>query len=320
MVGQALSRKQELETARNQIAILEKFRALVGQSSIPGLQRLVATALKQNCSMKVIIERILVALQGQYRPKNYAKEDIDLSILMYELGGGAAVYALNHSHTSLPSVDTIRPYCRNRAIPPCTRQITAEGILPNIHAMFGNREVNGGKGKVGHTLSFDEISIEARPCYINESDEIAGLCCEHVHELLSVEMGQDVKTVHDAAQAVRDGTVHMGKEATVGAISAHRRVGYDAKPVIGETKQIRLKENRRKNNQTTKGGKSRQPTRKHKKKQKADNLSTSLRWLIEFCFRCGLYSGTCSVLETLPKWLWVASVNGVSFESCVCWS
>ena len=211
---------------------LTQFRDLVGQSSIPGLQRLVSTALKEKCGTKRIIERMLEALQGRYHPENYTKEDINMSILMYELGGSAAVYALNHGHTALPSVDTIRPYRRQCSILPSSRQITAEGILPNIYAMFGNQEGKGGKKMVGHTLSFDEISIEARSCYINETDEITGLCREHVHKLESVEMGSELKVVHDAAQAVRDGVVHMGKEATVGAISAHRRLEYDAKPIL----------------------------------------------------------------------------------------
>ncbi|KAJ6586736.1 hypothetical protein B0H10DRAFT_2334874 [Mycena sp. CBHHK59/15] len=83
-----------------------------------------------------------------------------------------------------------------------------------------------------HTLSQDEIMGDSRLCYLEATDEIAGLCEHAPAKLETFKMGSDLGAVQAVAKAVRDGRVHVGKELSVAAISRHAPKDYGAKPVF----------------------------------------------------------------------------------------
>ncbi|KAJ7934500.1 hypothetical protein B0H13DRAFT_2488347 [Mycena leptocephala] len=114
----------------------------------------------------------------------------DLAILIYELGGGGALYALNKAPIMLPSRDTIADIRRKHSL-----RITVAS---------------------GDYLSQDEIAGDGRLCYLDETDEIAGLC-EHANS--------------DGASGSRR-RVHIGKEFSFAAFSRHAETDYGAKPVL----------------------------------------------------------------------------------------
>jgi hypothetical protein len=62
--------------------------------------------------------------------------------------------------------------------------VTISDILKNIEILFKDIEIEPGHQRVGITLSQDEIAGDGRLCYLDETDEIAGLC-EHVISELS---------------------------------------------------------------------------------------------------------------------------------------
>ncbi|KAK6972026.1 hypothetical protein R3P38DRAFT_3240892 [Favolaschia claudopus] len=104
-------------------------------------------------------------------------------------------------------------------------------LLRSIEILFKNVSVDK-EGRILHTLSQDEIAGDGRPCYLDGTDEIAGLC-EHANtELDTLKMGSDLNAVHAAAKAAREGRVHVGKEFSVAAISRHSARDYGAKPVL----------------------------------------------------------------------------------------
>ncbi|KAK6971996.1 hypothetical protein R3P38DRAFT_2419542, partial [Favolaschia claudopus] len=82
------------------------FRELVdiiSSNEVPGLPRLLSTAKKEGWGVEKVCSKASLAVEGKYHPRNYTALEMDLAILVYELGGGSALYALNKSPISLPS-------------------------------------------------------------------------------------------------------------------------------------------------------------------------------------------------------------------------
>ncbi|KAJ7472464.1 hypothetical protein FB451DRAFT_982987, partial [Mycena latifolia] len=110
----------------------------------------------------------------------------------------------------------------------------------NISALFGaHPRRDAGKSDAemdlppivcGHTLPFDELATERRIDYLSETDEMGGFCIEHVSALKTVKVGKDTHTVEAAVAAVKDGSVHISHETSVGAISRLYETNYGAKP------------------------------------------------------------------------------------------
>jgi hypothetical protein len=173
-----------------------------------------------------------LAINGKYHARNYTDLDVDLAVLIYELGGGAALHALNHSPVMLPSRHSIADVRREHRLRITVGEVKITDILENIEILFKDDIEVGEFNRVGHTLSQDEIASDARLCYLEETDEIAGLCEHASTELETFKMGTDLTTVHATAKAVREGRVHVGKEFSVAAFSRHAETDYGAKPVL----------------------------------------------------------------------------------------
>jgi hypothetical protein len=124
-----------------------------------------------------------LAIEGKYHARNYTDLDVDLAILIYELGGGAALHALNHSPIQLPSRHTIADVRRQHRLRITVGDVKMSDILENIETLFKNDIDVGEFTRVGHTLSQDEIASDARLCYLPETDEIGGLCEHAITEL-----------------------------------------------------------------------------------------------------------------------------------------
>ncbi|KAJ7834472.1 hypothetical protein B0H14DRAFT_2590895 [Mycena olivaceomarginata] len=78
----------------------------------------------------------------------------------------------------------------------------------------------------------DEIAGDGRLCYLEETDEIAGLCEHATSRLKTFKMGGDLTCVEEAVKAIRAGDIHVGKEFSVAAFSRHAPDDYGAKPVL----------------------------------------------------------------------------------------
>ncbi|KAJ7670332.1 hypothetical protein B0H17DRAFT_1141920 [Mycena rosella] len=111
----SISTDRELEAfprvgSRRRREFKENFHYL-GTHSVPGLHQMLPKALTQKWGAKKFLEMITAYL-GDYTPRSYPQYDIDLAILLYELGCASAVYAMNHSIFALPSLNTLQPYRR----------------------------------------------------------------------------------------------------------------------------------------------------------------------------------------------------------------
>ncbi|KAJ7800850.1 hypothetical protein B0H13DRAFT_2390241 [Mycena leptocephala] len=149
---------------------------------------------------------------------------------MYELGGGAALYALNKAPIMLPSRFTIAEARREQNLRITVGDVKVSDILENIEILFSDINT-GDSGPVLHTLSQDEIAGDGRLCYLDETDEIAGLCEHASSRLKTFKMGDDLTSVEEAVKAVQAGDIHVGKEFSVAAFSRHAPDDYGAKPV-----------------------------------------------------------------------------------------
>lgn len=194
--------------------------------------------MKEGWGSQKILEQLRLAVSGDYTARNYTRYEIDLTILLYELGGGGAVYAMNHSIFALPSLNTIQPYRRQQKIMPSVERLKITDISDNITTMFGRPARDDVEAAIpercGHTLSFDELATERKIDYMPLTDEMGGFCLEHLKTsgLETVKVGRDIQTVEAAVTAVKEGKVHIAHETSVGAIAHLSATNYGAKPVF----------------------------------------------------------------------------------------
>ncbi|KAJ6518572.1 hypothetical protein DFH09DRAFT_1098400 [Mycena vulgaris] len=239
-----LNLSNSLKSAREHLSECKDVFDFVGHNSIriPALHRIFFNSSKKGWGTKTLLQKLRLAVDGDYNAKNYSQYEINLTILIHELAGAGAVYAMNHSIFALPSLNTIQPYRRQNNLVPCVDGVRFTDISENIAALFGPHKVRNGTkaGAIvekaplfcGHTLSFDEIASERKIDYMTATDNMGGLCLEHIAALSSVKVGKNTETVEAAVTAVREGKVHVASEISVGAISRLSETGYGAKPVF----------------------------------------------------------------------------------------
>ncbi|KAJ7814333.1 hypothetical protein B0H14DRAFT_3747783 [Mycena olivaceomarginata] len=205
---------------------------LISTNPVPGLERLLSNGKKAGWGVSKIKDKAGLAIEGKYHVRNYTTADIDLATLICDLGGGGALHALNHSPKQLPSQHTIADARRQHRLRITVGEVKISGMLKNIETLFKDDIEVGEFDRVGHTLSQDEIASKARLCYLEETDEIGGLC-EHANtELNTFKMGSDLTSIRATAKAVREGRVHIWKEFSVAAFSRHAETVCGAKPVL----------------------------------------------------------------------------------------
>ncbi|KAJ7699599.1 hypothetical protein B0H17DRAFT_1129209 [Mycena rosella] len=220
-----------LKRARKSVDDYKKLFDLISNSQVPGLSRLLSNANKEGWSPSKTSEKTALAIKGEYHARNYTEFDIDLAILIYELGGGAALYALKKAPIMLPSRHTIADVRRQHSLRITVGEVKVSDILENIEVLFNDIEP-GEYDRVGHTLSQDEIAGDGRLCDLEDTDEIGGLCEHATSRLKTFKMGSDLTSIEDAVKAIRADEIHVGKEFSVAAFSRHAPTDYGAKPVL----------------------------------------------------------------------------------------
>ena len=203
---------------------------LIGTRDVPGLHRIFKNAKLFNWSSQMLLKKALMALDGKYHPKNFSKLEFDLATTIYELGGGAALYALEKSPFAFPSRTTLLERRQDYKLRITVGEIAMLDILFNIKTMF--KDVPPGHRKAGITLSMDEIALDGRLVYLAETDDIAGLCEHAATWGPSLKMGEKLDVVRAITQAIRDGEIHIGQEVLVAAFSKNDETDYGARPTL----------------------------------------------------------------------------------------
>ncbi|KAJ7362408.1 hypothetical protein DFH08DRAFT_657566, partial [Mycena albidolilacea] len=174
---------------------LQAIFDIVSTNDVPGLSRLLSNSAKEGWSISKTSDMIMLAVKGKCHPHHCTDFDKDLAILVYELGGGGALYALNKAPIMLPSRHTIADTRRHHSLRITMGNVTMSAILENTEMLFKNDIEIGEHKRVGITLSQDEIAGDGRLCYLDETDEIAGLCEHAVSALETFKMGTDLESV-----------------------------------------------------------------------------------------------------------------------------
>ncbi|KAK7001723.1 hypothetical protein R3P38DRAFT_2795761 [Favolaschia claudopus] len=208
------NRQTSLKAARKRLGHYRELFNIVSLNEVPGLSRLFSTAKKEGWSPKKTAEHCLLAVEGKYHPRNYTEFDRELATLIYELGGGAALYALNKSPIMLPSRQTIAETRRELNLRITVGNVKVSDIMENIEVLFGDGDTTD-SGLVLHSLLQDEIAGDGRPCYLEDTDEIGGLCEHATNRLKTFKMGTDLSCAEEAVKAVRSGEIHVGKEFNI---------------------------------------------------------------------------------------------------------
>ncbi|KAJ7658036.1 hypothetical protein B0H17DRAFT_1145739 [Mycena rosella] len=208
--NRTLNLEESLGSARRRLGEFTELFQFLGDDSVPALHRVLSNAVEQGWSAKKLLQQCQLAVQGKYTAHNYTQYDIDLAILIYELGGAGTLHAMNHSIFALPSRNTIQPYRRQHNLVPSVANVNFSDISTNISALFGPSLSRGGDG----------------------ATRWAAFCLEHLDALKTVQVGKDTQTVEAAVAEVRAGRVHISHETSVGAISRLSEIGYGAKPVF----------------------------------------------------------------------------------------
>ncbi|KAJ6622122.1 hypothetical protein B0H10DRAFT_2214720 [Mycena sp. CBHHK59/15] len=121
-----------LKRARKQADEYKNLFDLLSNNEVPGLSRLLSNAKREGWSPSKTSEKTKLAIKGEYHTRNYTEFDVDLAILIYELGGGAALQALNKAPIRLPSRHTIADVCRKLSLRITISDVKVSDILENI--------------------------------------------------------------------------------------------------------------------------------------------------------------------------------------------
>ncbi|KAF9522601.1 hypothetical protein CPB83DRAFT_733454, partial [Crepidotus variabilis] len=222
-----------LEKALNRLRVHEEswttLLGLLGNQDVPALHRIFKQCKRRNWSIEKLVEKIRDALAGKYHPKNYSDVEYDLATTIYELGGGATLFALHKSMFAFPCLSTLDERRQEFKLRISIGSLKMSDLFHNIKIMF--EDDTPGLRRVGMSLLMDEISCDERLCYLAGTDDIAGLCEHAAEQFSSMKVGQDLEVVRAIAQAVRSGKVDVGGEVFVMAMARNDEVGYGARPI-----------------------------------------------------------------------------------------
>ncbi|KAF4596881.1 hypothetical protein EYR40_007427 [Pleurotus pulmonarius] len=232
------TRFRTLNNARKLIrqgASLEQSKELImaiGSGRVERVERVLKAGLTSNRGLKGLIVMYERAATQVYRPRTFDERDAMRGLLLWRMGG-ARVAEVAYRSLGLPSLSTLR---RNTIIPPLiasTGKPSRPEIERNIQACFSAIEgVVDGNGPVHQILMLDELKVEGRLRYDERTNSIVGVCREHaVKGSLEYSSKEEPNLL---VESLRTGDIHLGVEATVGAIGllcGDTRL-YSARPIL----------------------------------------------------------------------------------------
>ncbi|KIK40925.1 hypothetical protein CY34DRAFT_24572 [Suillus luteus UH-Slu-Lm8-n1] len=148
----------------------------------------------------------------------YTGDDLDMAILVYQLGGRALLHAFSH-HLALPSLCTLQAHQNFTSITPTISPITPDQLDSNIKNLILNPLAHSSSlPHHGYSVLMDDIALEERASHHCASNSIIGLCHSHSH-LIDPFLHTYDSTLR-IAEKLADGKVHLGKEMSVIAMGA----------------------------------------------------------------------------------------------------
>ncbi|KAK7063420.1 hypothetical protein R3P38DRAFT_2492280 [Favolaschia claudopus] len=222
----SLNMSRQLATFARKMGDYERLVMAIAENDVPRVNALLSTALRNGASINTIVSQILESVQGLRSTKGFTDFELDLSTLVFRVGGNSLLYALNHA-LGLPSLRTINNSTNFVKITPTFGRVTIDVIKENIRKVI--LEQRGLSGKMqkrgGVVVMMDEVALEEHLDYFPKENKIGGLCQRHSGST-PVAL-QTYKSVYTIVDKLRAEEVHFGKEMAVVAVRfAHEKDIY----------------------------------------------------------------------------------------------
>jgi hypothetical protein len=172
MILQSLNLENALDRLRGHARTWEELLELLGTRDVYALHRLFRNAKSMNWSIERLLEMVKRLIDGSYHAKGYSDLELDLAVVVYELGGDAALHALHNSPFGFPCRNTLSQRRSEYKLRISVGSVRMDDLLHNIEVMFKNLEP---RRQVGITLCLDEVASDGRLCWIPATDDIAGI-------------------------------------------------------------------------------------------------------------------------------------------------
>ncbi|KAJ6618015.1 hypothetical protein B0H10DRAFT_1947987 [Mycena sp. CBHHK59/15] len=229
------------DVLRRKLTDHQRIMMLLASDDVPGLRRILLTALKWGASPQVVYSLLEQAIAGLFSAwGGFTDRDLDISFLVKAIGGPRLLYALQKSH-GLASRSII---LHNQTIPQLQASIaipSRDEINANISALLNPLikpppSQSGHEKLVGHAVMFDGVALETKCRYCPRRNVILGLCREHSHWVnTQVTDLQSIEDIRAAlfSPATKDEKVCFGSDATVVAIAPYGRDNhYTPSPIV----------------------------------------------------------------------------------------
>ncbi|KAK7012531.1 hypothetical protein R3P38DRAFT_3588444 [Favolaschia claudopus] len=204
----SLNMSRQLATFARKMGDYERFVMAIAENDVPRVNALLSTALRNGASINTIVSQILESVQGLRSTKGFTDFELDLSTLVFRVGGNSLLYALNHA-LGLPSLRTINNSTNFVKITPTFGHNNV--IKENIRKVI--LEQRGLSGKMqkrgGVVVMMDEVALEEHLDYFPKEKQNRRL------------------SVYTIVDKLRAEEVHFGKEMAVVAVRfAHEKDIY----------------------------------------------------------------------------------------------
>ncbi|KIK37978.1 hypothetical protein CY34DRAFT_25811 [Suillus luteus UH-Slu-Lm8-n1] len=188
-----------------------KYLGLANMQDIAQSYAEQARQLKLQVFVREIINKLEDALEGAYCPRGYGADDLDITTLVYRLGGHQLLFALNQK-LNIPSLCTLRTRAAFTTITPTISTIRNEHFNTNIQSGILSTRTDIMSLR-GVSIMIDEMAIEEMAVHHSKYNKIGGLCWKHSNLIDPVLRTYDSTVA--IAQKIHDEEVHLGKEVTV---------------------------------------------------------------------------------------------------------
>lgn len=219
--SQTLNLTRSVATAARKAMDYQRFTMAIAEMDVAQISTLVQTALRNGASIPTITTQIEQAFKGVYHPRIISARALDISTLIYRIGGRPLLYAMNHV-LGLPSLRTLQNHLSFIRVMPTVGDITHVEVDHNVQEVLVKPLIGSSGDMVplrGASLLIDEIALEEAACYFRHSNMVGGLCWKHSRNFMRDLVLRTYHSAVDLAKRLATGDLHLGKEMTVASIS-----------------------------------------------------------------------------------------------------
>jgi hypothetical protein len=200
-----LNMRRSYIVLQNKQTDFKRFVILLSQNDIPRLNNLLNVCLKSNFGINGILNKLKMAMDGVYHPKKFEKDEFDLAVLTLRIGGPRLLNAFNKQNL-LPSSSYVYKALKNDINIFFSYECSLKHMIQtNIQYFFQN--CTG-----FFSLKLDEISINSRIRWSQDTNEMIGLCYNHKAFVKNYQF-ETWLSLNEVIAQLSSQKIHLAKEA-----------------------------------------------------------------------------------------------------------